>query len=69
MRPVSNNESNVISIDERNLEAAKCQKCGAKVYPTAMLESHLIRHRRRQRWLNAELKKLQYTFLHMREFA
>jgi hypothetical protein len=29
----------------------------------------LIRHRRRQRWFNAELKKLQYTFLHMREFA
>jgi uncharacterized OB-fold protein len=69
MQPVSNSESNVISIDERNLRAAKCQKCGAKMYPSSLLESHLTRHRRRQRWLNAELKKLQYTFSHMRDIA
>jgi uncharacterized OB-fold protein len=69
MRPVLDSESNVISIAERNLRAAKCQKCGAKVYPTSLLESHLTRHRRRQRWFNAELKKLQYTFSHMRDIA
>jgi hypothetical protein len=29
----------------------------------------LTRHRRRQRWFNAELRKLQYTFSHMRDIA
>jgi len=67
----SGSESNtkIISIDQRDLRAAKCEKCGAKMYPKTLLEPHLTRHRRRQRWFNAELRKLQYTFSHMRYIA
>lgn len=59
----------VISIDQRDLRAAKCEKCGAKIYPKTLLEPHLTRHRRRQRWFNTELRKLQYTFSRMRDIA
>lgn len=53
------NNAKVISIDQRNLRSAKCEKCGAKMYPETLLEPHLTRHRRRQRWFNTELRKLQ----------
>jgi len=69
MEPISHNNSNIISIDRTELRAAKCDKCGAKIYPTSLLEPHLTRHRRRQRWFNAEIRKLQYTFSHMRNIA
>ncbi len=39
------------------------------MYPQSMLESHLSRHRRRQRWFNAEIRKLRFTFSHMRDIA
>lgn len=63
------NNAKIISIDQRKLHAAKCEKCGAKMYPKTLLEPHLTRHRRRQRWFNTELRKLQYTFSHMRDIA
>ena len=69
MDPVLRNDLNIISIERTELRAAKCEKCGAKIFPTTLLEPHLTRHRRRQRWFNAELRKLQYTFAHMRDFA
>lgn len=69
MQPAVRNESNVISIDKRHLRAVKCQKCGAKMFPVSLLKPHLSRHRRRQRWFNTELRKLQYTFSHMRDIA
>jgi uncharacterized OB-fold protein len=69
MDPVLRNDLNIISIERAELPAAKCEKCGAKIFPTTLLEPHLTRHRRRQRWFNAELRKLQYTFAHMRHFA
>lgn len=62
-------DAKIISIDQHRLHAAKCEKCGAKLYPTALLEPHLSRHRRRQHWLNDELRKLQYTFSRMRDIA
>ncbi len=62
-------ESKIISIEKRNLRAVRCEKCGAKMYPTSLLKPHLTRHRRRQRWFNAEMRKLQYTFSHMRDIA
>lgn len=65
----SNNNSKVISIDRYVLRAAKCEKCGAKMYPKSLLEPHLSRHRRRQHWFNTELRNLQYTFAHMRDIA
>jgi len=63
------NHSNVISIDRRTLRAARCKKCGAKIYPRSLLDGHLTRHRIRQRWLTAELRKLQFTFSRMRDIA
>jgi hypothetical protein len=65
----SKSNAKVISIDRRMLPAAKCEKCGTKVYPQSTLESHLSHHRRRQRWFNAEMRKLRHTFSHMRDIA
>ena len=59
----------IISLDRTTLRAAKCEKCAAKMYPQSMLESHLSRHRRRQRWFNGEIRKLRFTFSHMRDIA
>jgi uncharacterized OB-fold protein len=69
MRPASRNDSKLILIDKRNLRAARCEKCGAKMFPRSLLEPHLTRHRRRQRWFNVELRKLQDTFSRMRDIA
>jgi hypothetical protein len=69
MQPASSKQSKVISMDRTDFRAAKCDKCGAKLYPQSLLEPHLSRHRRRKRWFNAELRKLQYTFSHMRDIA
>ena len=69
MQPALQSGSKIISIEERNLRAVRCEKCGAKMYPTSLLKPHLTRHRRRQRWFNAEMRKLQYTFSHMRDIA
>jgi hypothetical protein len=69
MQPASRNDSKLISIDKRNLRAARCEKCGAKMFPRSLLEPHLTRHRRRQRWFNVELRKLQDTFSRMRDIA
>jgi hypothetical protein len=51
------------------LRAARCEKCGAKIYPRSLLDGHLTRHRIRQRWFTAELRKLQFTFSRMRDIA
>jgi uncharacterized OB-fold protein len=69
MRPDSGREAKIISLDRTDFRAARCEKCGAKLYPQSLLEPHLTRHRRRKRWFNAELRKLQYTFSHMRDIA
>ena len=69
MAAMSPNTAKVISLDRTTLRAAKCEKCGAKMYPQSLLEPHLSRHRRRQRWFNAEIRKLQHTFSHMRDIA
>ena len=69
MQSASAQQTKIISLDRNDLHAAKCDKCGAKLYPQSLLEPHLSRHRRRKRWFNAELRKLQYTFSHMRDIA
>lgn len=69
MQASSRPQSKIISIDQADLPAAKCDECGAKIYPLSLLEPHLLRHRRHKRWLNAELRKLRFTFSHMRNFA
>ena len=69
MRSATRGKEKVISLEEKNFRAAKCEKCGAKFYPHSLLEPHLSRHRRRQRWFNAEIRKLRDTFSHMRDIA
>jgi uncharacterized OB-fold protein len=69
MNPVTQISSKIISIEKRNLRGAMCEKCGAKMFPVTLLKPHLTQHRRRQRWINSELRKLQHTFSHMRDFA
>jgi hypothetical protein len=61
--------SKAILIENLTLPAAKCEECGAKIYPGSLLEPHLMRHQRRHRWFMKELKKLQQTMAHMREMA
>ena len=69
MRPGSQEESKTILLARTDLNAVKCEKCGAKMYPQSLLKPHLTRHRRRQRWFNTEIRKLQHTFTHMRDIA
>ena len=69
MQTASNGNSKAIVIEDRILRAAKCEKCGAKMYPTSLLRPHLNRHQRRHRWFVTELRKLQYTMAHMRDIA
>ena len=63
------NNQKVISVETMRFRAARCRKCGAKMYPTSLLKPHLTRHRRREHWLNLELSKLRYIMTHMRDFA
>jgi hypothetical protein len=67
MQSTAQDNSNEIVIDNQALPAATCEKCGAKIYPHSILESHRARHQRRQRWYVKELRKLQYTMAHMRD--
>jgi uncharacterized OB-fold protein len=63
------NDPKTIQIENKSLPAAKCEECGAKIYPRSFLQPHLTRHQRRHRWFMKELKKLQYTIAHMRHSA
>lgn len=69
MRQAIQADTKEIVIDKKKIDAARCTKCNAKIYPRSLLKSHLTRHQRRQRWLNHELKQLQFTFTHMRDIA
>ena len=69
MHVAMHNEPKAISIHSMRFPAARCGKCGAKMYPTSLLKPHLTHHRRRERWFTAELRQLQYTIAHMRDFA
>ena len=69
MQSLSPQNSKLIQIENKSLEAAKCAKCGAKMYPRSLLKPHLHRHQRRQEWFMTELKKLQHTMEHMRDFG
>lgn len=62
-------DSNEIRIKNKRFHAAKCKKCGAKMYPTSLLKPHLTRHWRRQRWFMTELRKLQQKMEYMRDIA
>lgn len=69
MEPAAAQSAKVISIDHKRFRAVTCEKCGAKMFPQSLLQPHLSNHRRRQRWVNSELRKLQDTFSRMRDIA
>ena len=56
-------------LTQNDFRAVKCAKCGTKIYPAALLDVHVVRHKKRDRWFNDDLRKLQHTFWHMREPA
>ena len=61
--------SGTISFDQNDFRAAKCEKCGTKIYPASLLDAHVVRHEQRDRWFSDELRKLKHTFSHMRDLA
>ena len=69
MQSTAQDNSEAIVIENQALPAATCEECGAKIYPRSLLQPHIIRHQRRQRWFVKELRKLQYTMAHMRDLA
>jgi uncharacterized OB-fold protein len=69
MQSVLPGDSKTITIENKTFQAAKCEKCGAKMYPRSLLKPHLYRHQRRHDWFMTELRKLQYTMTHMRDLA
>jgi hypothetical protein len=68
MNPLSSNASAIV-YNEKSLAAAKCGKCGAKMYPRSLLSRHLTRHQRKELWFAAEVRRLQSRFARMREIA
>jgi hypothetical protein len=69
MLNTAQDNSKSIVIDDKALPAAKCEECGAKMYPRSLLRPHVTRHQRRQRWFMKELSKLKDTMAHMRDIA
>ena len=69
MQTTARPDANAILVKNQSLQAAKCDLCGAKIYPATLLKTHLSRHRRRRRWFTTELKKLQQSIAHMRAFS
>jgi hypothetical protein len=54
----------VILVENTMVRAAVCERCGAKIYPTKLLQSHLLRHQFKQHRLQRELKELQFAVAH-----
>ena len=69
MQSTAQDDSKAIVIESKALPAAKCEECGAKIYPRSLLQPHITRHQRRQRWFVKELRKLQHTMAHMRDLG
>lgn len=69
MQTALDNDAKSIHIQSLRFRAAKCEKCGAKMYPAGLLEPHLNRHRRRERWFKSEVSKLRDTITRMRDFG
>lgn len=59
----------IVSIEEQIARGAKGEKWSAERYPISLLEPYLTRRRRRQTWVNAEVKQLQFTFANMPDIA
>ena len=69
MHTALQDKSKTILIGNKILPAAKCETCGAKIYPRSLIQPHLTRQQHKQRWFMKELRELQYTMAHMRDSA
>jgi hypothetical protein len=69
MSSLSPSNSIAILYNKKSFSAAKCRKCGAKMYPRTLLRPHLHRHQTKELWFRTELSKLQDTFSRMRDIA
>jgi hypothetical protein len=69
MQRILRDKSKTILIGNKILPAAKCETCGAKIYPRSLLKPHVTHHQQKQRWFMKELRELQYTMAHMRNSA
>lgn len=66
MESVINEDSLAIRFENEIFAAAVCPRCGAKMFPAELLESHMDRHELKDIYLRSELKKLQYSMNRMR---
>jgi ribosomal protein S27AE len=66
MENLLNAEYSNINYDNATFQAAVCHRCGAKMFPTELLEAHMDRHQLKDLYLEGELKKLQYSMGRMR---
>jgi len=69
MHSLPSSNSMAIVHNHKSFSAAKCRKCGAKMYPKSLLGPHLNRHQLKQLWFTTKLAKLQNTFARMRDIA
>jgi hypothetical protein len=58
-----------IEIAGEELPAVICPRCGAKLYPAALLRGHLAHHRARDVQYRRDLIPLRQTLKRMRKFA
>jgi hypothetical protein len=66
MESTAGQEISDIHYDKNTFQAAVCHRCGAKMFPTDLLEAHMDRHELKDMYLQSELKKLQYAMNRMR---
>lgn len=66
MESATTTEVYEIHFDKGTFHAAVCHRCGAKMFPAELLESHMDRHELKDMYLQGELKKLQYSLNRMR---
>jgi hypothetical protein len=55
-----------IRYEKETFRAAVCGRCGARMFPTELLEAHMDRHELKDMYLQGELKKLQFAMNRMR---
>ena len=59
-------DSHNIQYEKETFRAAVCNRCGARMFPTELLEAHMDRHELKDLFLQSELKKLQFAMNRMR---
>jgi hypothetical protein len=66
MESLNSTDSHDIQFEQETFHAAVCNRCGARMFPTELLEAHMDRHELKDLFLQSELKKLQFAMNRMR---